>query len=103
MSTKQLARTVLDGRKVTFNLGFEVVTGYLCGMDDFHWAVITPHAQVHLVHKSAPLASIESQASYANEPTRAALEKVVGPFRATLTEDGLIRPRVPATEGRRSA
>lgn len=99
MSSKQLARTVLDGKKVTFRVANEEpVTGYLCGMDDFHWMVLTADGEQHLIHKTAPMISLSSVATYADEPGREQMEKIIGPFRRSLTEAGLIPARpVPAT------
>ena len=101
MSSKQMARTVLDGRMVTFTWpqSGAMVTGYLCGMDDFHWMVIEPSTTKHLVHKGqSPLISFAAKKSYDGELNKAALEQVIGPFREALAEQGLIPPRsVPAT------
>jgi hypothetical protein len=99
MSSKQMARTVLDGKKVTFDFGFTSVEGYLCGMDDFHWMVVTPEGQQHLIHKGqTPLISFSSQPTYDGEPQRRTLEKIIGPFRSRLADIGVIpRRAVPAT------
>lgn len=100
MSSKQLARTVLDGKQVTVWDGTSEapVTGYLCGMDAYHWLIITPDdGEIHLIHKSAPRIKIHREKTYSVEPSHARLEKVVGPFRTSLTETGLIPARVPAT------
>lgn len=83
MSSKQLARTVLHGRLLTFRLlTGDSITGYLCGMDDFHWMVVTGEGQKHLIHKaSAGLITLADTASFEEEPLRDELEKIVGPFR----------------------
>lgn len=83
MSSKQLARTVLDGKKVTFRFtSGEMVEGYLCGMDDFHWMVVTSEGRKHLVHKgSASIIDLADDPSYADEENHSSLEQVVGPFR----------------------
>lgn len=84
LSSKQLARTVIDGKRVTFRVGPEAeVVGYLCGMDDFHWMVVTPDTQVHLVHKGqASIITLADESTYEGEPQHEALEKIVAPFRA---------------------
>lgn len=105
LSTKQLIRTVLDGRKVTFHLhgGLEV-TGYLCGMDDFHWMVVTPGGEQYLIHKaSAPLIDLSDSAKkYASEPSEVhrRLEKVVGPFRRYVEVEFFGRTGAPASDER---
>lgn len=103
MSDKQLARTVLDGRILTFTTSTgDIVTGYLGGMDNYHWLVVTPQKEQVLVHKSAPKIKIGDK-SYANEQYQDGLEKVIRPFRQNLQERGLIPTRslsaVSATEG----
>lgn len=83
-SNKQLARTVVDGRLVTFHLpgGLEPITGYVCGMDDFHWMVVTGTLEKHLIHKgAAPLITLSDESTFASEHDRESLEGVVGPFR----------------------
>ena len=84
MSSKQLARTVLDGKTVTFNLADGPLTGYLCGMDDFHWMIVTPYGDKFLIHK-ASAASIEISDNptyeHLSSGMRDSLEVVVAPFR----------------------
>lgn len=96
MSTKQLARTVADGRMVSFTTSTgDVVEGFLCGMDDFHWMVITPTLNQVLVHKSAPKIEI-GPASYLDpehDTNRTAMEGIIRPFRAALQESGLVPSR----------
>jgi hypothetical protein len=94
MSSKQLARTVVDGKRVRFTTSAAVaVEGYLCGMDDYHWMVVTPGAEVVLVHKSAPLIEIGVAGMYASEPNLDTIEKIVRPFRDSLQESGLVPQR----------
>lgn len=106
MSSKQLARTVLDGKKVAFRFASgETVEGYLCGMDDFHWMVVTPEGSKHLVHKgSASIITLADIASYASEPKRSDLEQVVGPFRRFVEGAYFGRPAcAPASDEKASA
>lgn len=88
MSAKQLARTVRDGRLVSFRFPTsEVIEGYLCGMDDFHWLVVTPAGSKHLIHKgSASIIDLSDHPSYSDEPNRPELERVVAPFREHVEE-----------------
>lgn len=94
MSTKQIARSVHDGRLVTFHIpGSENISGYVAGMDDFHWLVLTPDGKEHLVHKSgASVVTIASQPTYAEEVLHADLERVIEPFRKRLVDKNLIPP-----------
>lgn len=103
MSSKQLARTVVDGRILTFTpVSGAPVTGYLAGMDDYHWLVVTPYDEQVLVHKSASKIDIGAK-TYNQETLRADLERVIAPFRAHIQESGLVPMRslsaVSATEG----
>lgn len=104
MSTKQLARTVIDGRLLTFTpLVGEQITGYLCGMDDFHWMVITPSGSTHLVHKaSAPVIDF-GLCRYPEEPNLRLLEKVVGPFRRFVEAEFFGRQPQPTASIERPA
>ena len=89
LSTKQMARTVVDGRAVTFTLVNSVeVSGFLCGMDDYHWMVVTPAGQRHLVHKAAAiLITFADSCSYRSEQRHSALEEIVAPFRRFVERD----------------
>lgn len=89
MSSKQLAWTVVEGRKVTFRFppSREFIMGYLCGMDDFHWMVIDDLCKKHLIHKgSAAIIDLHDRATYADEPQHEKLEQVVRPFRHFVQE-----------------
>lgn len=105
MSNKQLARTVLDGKPVTFRFAKDdQVTGYLCGMDDFHWLIIESSGEKHLIHKgSAPRITLGDSASYADEANIKILEQVIGPFRRYVEQTFFGRAdavdAIPATEG----
>lgn len=83
MSSKQLARTVMLGRRIALTLtNGEKIVGYLCGMDDFHWMVVTPDGEKALTHKgNVSVVRLGEESTYESEPKREELEKVVGPFR----------------------
>lgn len=89
MSSKQLARTVLDGRRVTFRCDADIeIVGYLCGMDDFHWMVVTPEGRVSLIHKGrASIITFADEPSFDTEPLRADLDAIVGPFRLYVQKE----------------
>ena len=90
MSTKQLLATVRDGRMVTFflagvsgeNPGPVTISGYLAGIDDYHWLVFEPKEErLFLVHKGNVAAvEIDRESTYASGQT-ADSEKVIAPFR----------------------
>ena len=83
VSSKQLARTVKDGRKVSFWLssGLEI-SGYISGMDDYHWFLVTPENRKHLIHKGlASLITLHDESTYATEPLWELLEQTIAPFR----------------------
>ncbi len=93
VSTKQLARTVLDGRPVFFYATIEMtkyVRGYLTGMDDYHYFVVSPvegsdRFLTMLLHKSAiAVMVLGEKATYTDEPAYNILESLVAPYRAWL-------------------
>lgn len=94
MSRKQLARTVADGRLVTFRFSEGgAFTGYLCGMDDYYWLVLQPEAPhtLEILHKgSFPRISIAPESTYEEEKALEDLEKTIKPFRDALEREGLI-------------
>lgn len=95
VSTKQLAYTVRDGRIVAFHLEGQVIAGYLAGMDGYHWLVITPSLEIHLVHKSCArvdLGKLDQKASLPNEANKDEIERLVLPFRQWLREREIIPP-----------
>lgn len=83
MSTRQMVKTVMDGRLVTLALvNGQQVDGYLGGMDDYHWLIVRPDAEVVLVHKAAALTvTFAKDCRYVRENHHDAIEKIVGPFR----------------------
>jgi hypothetical protein len=82
-STKQIVQTVKDGRKVYFKTVVGDISGYVAGMDDYHWMVVTPaeNLTTHLVHKSAPLISLGRASTYQDEDTKEEMDKIIAPFR----------------------
>lgn len=105
MSSKQLARTVLDGRRLTFRLnsGAEI-EGYLSGMDDFHWMVVTPDGQKYLLHKgSTALIALGDESTYKTEPLHFEMEKIVRPFREFVSREYFGREPTPSASGERVA
>ena len=101
MSDKQLARSVLDGRLLTFcipSIGIDL-KGYLAGRDDYHWLVTTTDLRFFLVHKSAPLVEISALDTYGNEPehVRIALDPIIGPFRRQIEREDF--GRCPKSQG----
>lgn len=75
MSTKQIAYAAYHGRKVTFRFlrGGETVevTGYVTGADDYKVMLAVPgehDVDVVLVHKTAEIIRLHSEATLADEP-----------------------------------
>lgn len=84
LSRKQIARSVLNGQQVTCtSAGIEVATGYVFGMDDFHWAVVSPGGETTLVHKAGTHVKIHPDHTYDGLPEdqRETLEPMIRPFR----------------------
>jgi hypothetical protein len=56
-STKAMARAAVEGRLITFSFSEEwIISGYLIGMDDFHWVIVemASNLKTNLIHKSVP-------------------------------------------------
>lgn len=91
MSTKQVAHTVVDGKLIIFRpfptFPDFTITGYVYGMDDYHWAVVEPSGAKHLVHKGAPIFTLADESTFDSEPLKESLTKLVGPFRRYVEEN----------------
>lgn len=91
MSRKQLLRSVREGRLVTFDFLTESmapITGYLCGMDAFHWMVVTPDNDKVLIHKGqAAVVRLHDDSTFDQEVERDLLAAVVEPFRAYVQRE----------------
>jgi small nuclear ribonucleoprotein (snRNP)-like protein len=99
MSSKQLAHSVKDGKKITVSLsGQQVISGYLCGMDDYNLMLITSEADKALVHKTGAIIFLSDEPTYPEEPQHEALEQVVGPFRRHIEETYFSSRGAPASE-----
>lgn len=97
-SDRQIYQAVKQGKAVQFvTVCGEKVTGWVFGMDDYHWGVVTPTGEVHCVHKSAPLMTVtdhllERQAV----GTREDIEPLVQPFYERVMREHFRTSPVPA-------
>lgn len=91
LTRKQLFRSVTEGRLVTCYVShpeFGPVQGYVCGMDDFHWMLVTPDGEKYLLHKgSIAVIELHDDSTYAAEDNRRDLEQVVAPFRGWVERE----------------
>jgi hypothetical protein len=96
VSTKQMAYTVRDGCKVTFLFEhLPSVSGYLVGMDGYHWKVITPDLDIYLIHKASAcvnLGKLNQESSLKTEENKDEIERLVVPFRQFLRDREIIPP-----------
>jgi hypothetical protein len=92
-----MLRAAIRGSLMTFVFSLDdTVTGYLCGVDDFHWLVATADtAELMLIHKTAPgRVYIGTGEDLDREADRDRYHKIIGPFREwaekylTTTNDG---------------
>jgi hypothetical protein len=88
-SDRQIAQTVKDGTAVRVTTlgddGPESITGWVFGMDDFHWGIVDGHGNKYLVHKTAPSLQIvdyPTLGTYAEK--RDEIEALVEPFRRSV-------------------
>ncbi len=93
MSSKQLARTVIDGRKITLvphGDSEATISGYLCGLDDYHLFLVMSDGEKLLVSKGGIFTiRFAREATYNDEENREELEAIVGPFRAFVLRENL--------------
>lgn len=88
-SRKQIGYSVANGQAVTFiSPAGERVTGYVIGMDDFHWSVVTVELETWGVHKAGTWFKVHPEHSYENlhEDTKHQLDAMVIPFRQWVAE-----------------
>jgi hypothetical protein len=88
MSAKQISRAAVDHRKLAFNLVAQPsrVTGYVVGMDDYHWLVATADDSLSLVHKGSA-ATVEFLPAFLideDQPFQTYTKQVGEPFWASL-------------------
>lgn len=102
MSTKQMAYAARDGKRLTLNTSVGSVTGYLVGMDDYHWLIAevteTSEVCVSLVHKGlTPHARISRMPLLSDETPaiQAAVREAGGAF-FSWCERFLTAPAEPA-------
>lgn len=85
-SDRQIAFAVRDGKMVTVTISTgEKVTGYVFGVDDFHWLIITPHVETLMVHKSAPSVLIHQKSTL--DAAHAEVQTLVSHFRSSVLRD----------------
>lgn len=89
MSTKQLAQSVRHGRKVTFQIyDGEPITGYLGGMDEEYFYVLTPeeggYRRLVILRAGSPAFELHAESTYEVEPQREAMEEIIRPFRGFI-------------------
>jgi hypothetical protein len=96
LSRRQVAFSVKLGKIVTAYLpSGKELRGYIFGSDDYHWQMVSPELDTHLIHKSCSL-SFGTQ-SYAQEPRHEELEKLVAPYRRHVEETVFGRQAEPAS------
>lgn len=71
----------------------DLVSGWICGFDDFHWGIVDARREVHLVHKSAGLVTILPD-SVAVPPE---VEDIVAPCRDYVMREFFGKTPTPAT------
>lgn len=85
---KQIAFAVKEGKQVCVTQpAGDVITGWVMGMDAYHWGVVDSIGRVHLVHKSNTLTITPTLLDQAPEYARTMVEPVVAPFRDTVMRD----------------
>lgn len=88
MSAKQMIQAALVGRKLQFAVSTGTTrSGYLVGMDDYHWLVASPSAEtssvnLYLLHKGSVPEVLFTTALLDSEPSTVgdAVRQVGDPF-----------------------
>lgn len=90
-SDRQIARAVKERLRVTFQIAnYPAVSGWVCGVDDYHWVVATEQGTTLLIHKSCPLVTITTTSLDDANLKRGALESITQatePFRNRVLAD----------------
>lgn len=86
MSTKTLLSAAANALPVRFTFSQDwIVTGFLCGIDNFHVKVVEPSGEVHLIHKTHAMVTVlEGETPWTeleDETDRARIEAIAAPFR----------------------
>jgi hypothetical protein len=83
LSRRQLGRAAVDGRAITFFLTRDwSISGYLVGMDDFHWFIVDlEQGSTLLLHKGLiPCLAINSDPTLQGSPHEARVMAVGSKF-----------------------
>lgn len=59
-SDRQIHAAVKEQRRIEVDLPSGPISGYVMGMDDYHWVIAASSGQTYLVHKSAPCLVVTS-------------------------------------------
>ena len=60
----------------------EVLTGWIYGVDDYHWGLVEADGSTHMVHKTAPcLSVVDASIGDLREEYRSEVEALADPFR----------------------
>jgi hypothetical protein len=64
VSTKQLAYAVKERRQITLQpAAGQPITGWLCGLDDYHYFVVDSDGAQYLVHKTGTVVQLHAETS----------------------------------------
>jgi hypothetical protein len=94
VSSKEVARAAVDGHKIIFTLADgSSVEGWACGMDDYHWRIITAEGSVVLVHKGSAMTVTITDESM-DEISLSRYDYLIRPFRDWAIASGLVPPHL---------
>ena len=84
-SDKAMFFAAKDGRLITAYMpGGDEIEGYLCGVDDYHWTLVTTDGDTVLIHKTIPAVRISANRTFRteHEEVAARIEQATSSFRA---------------------
>ena len=73
----------------------EPISGYLAGMDDYHWLVVTSDLKLHLVHKGisrVDLGALDKKGELEEEVNKDEIQRIIRPFLQHLQKERHLIP-----------
>lgn len=110
MEERQLAQSVIYGRKITFLIfDGEPVEGYLAGLSDNYFYVLEPTNDVEIgfrrkiVNRACnPAFEMHDEITYPNEPNHAKMDEIIRPFRGWVSKNRMVNASDSARHERRA-
>jgi len=84
MSRSTLRHAVRKQQQLRFDLGPEwKISGWLCGIDDYHYKVVDLYGTVYLIHKTQCVVAINEDGGLLPEDLR----EIIAPFQQSMERE----------------